>query len=69
MTKVGNKKVFMMEDKHTCLPNLGGDPNKALFCVFDGHSGNNNTNKITTLTIIFILFYLLLFLIILFLIP
>jgi len=40
MTKVGpNKKVYMMEDKHVCLPSLGGHLNKALFCVFDGHSG------------------------------
>ena len=29
-----------MEDAHVAITNLGGDPNAALFCVFDGHGGN-----------------------------
>ena len=28
-----------MEDAHCAIPNFGGDPNAALFAVFDGHGG------------------------------
>ena len=36
-TKMGGKGVFVMEDRHVCLPSL--DEDKAMFCVFDGHAG------------------------------
>lgn len=28
-----------MEDQGQCIENLNGDPNKILFCIFDGHGG------------------------------
>ena len=33
-----------MEDKGKSIANLGGDPNKILFCLFDGHNGGEVSN-------------------------
>ena len=33
-----------MEDAHTALPSLPGDPHTAFFAVFDGHGGSYFVN-------------------------